>query len=264
MRYILILFLLISSLFSKDISTRYDVHVSLLGNVGYADVTLRESGDTYEIKLVANTIGVAAALLKDRVETFTSRGRVVDGRYVPDIFTASKVTTKRSRVQTYYFDHEKKEIKLIEEKTKLMNKTRFDPKTFKVRSEEINENSVEETILDVYKDADVLSSYLNTKTTCNSEQKFYKLIAVGAHDEKNNITVSCLKGLEREEAILNFSDGIQDIYNLNVEPFDKDDEIVDVLVAFDNDGLLKEALLGEIFWVGKITAKRVYHKISSN
>lgn len=264
MRYILILFLLISSLFSKDISTRYDVHVSLLGNVGYADVTLRESGDTYEIKLIANTVGVAAALLKERVETFTSRGRVVDGRYVPDIFIASKITTKRSRVQTYYFDHEKKEIKLIEEKTKLVNKTRFDPKHFKLISEEVSENSVDETILDVYKDADVLSSYLNTKTTCSSAEKSYKLVAVGAHDEKNNITVSCLRGLEREGAIVNFSEDIQDIYNLNVEPFDKDDEIVDVLVAFDHDGLLKEALLGEIFWVGKITAKRVYHKISSN
>lgn len=264
MRYVLILFLLISSAFSKDISTRYDVHVSLLGNVGYADVTLRESGDTYEIKLVANTVGVAAALLKDRVETFTSRGRVVDGRYVPDIFIASKVTTKRSRVQTYYFDHEKKEIKLIEEKTKLVNKTRFDPKTFKIKSEEVSENSVDETILDVYKDADVLSSYLNTKTICNSAEQCYKLIAVGAHDEKNNITVSCLKGLDREAAIVNFSEEIQDIYNLNVEPFDKDDEIVDVLVAFDNDGLLKEAYLGEVFWIGKITAKRVYHKISSN
>lgn len=264
MRYVLILCLLISSVFSKDISTRYDVHVSLFGNVGYADVTLRESGDTYEIKLVANTLGVAAALLSDRVETFTSRGRVVDGRYVPDIFIATKTTAKRSRVQTYYFDHEKKELKLIEEKTKLVNKTRFDPKNFRITSEEVSKTSTQETILDVYKDSDVLSSYLNTKTTCNSEEKFYKLVAVGAHDEENNITVSCLKGLERDSAILNFSEGIKDIYNLNVEPFDKDDEMVDVLVAFDHDGLLKEALLGEVFWVGKITAKRVYHQISSN
>ena len=32
----------------------------------------------------------------------------------------TKETIKKTRVQTYYFDHEKKEIKLIEEKTKKM------------------------------------------------------------------------------------------------------------------------------------------------
>ncbi|PNV84013.1 MAG: hypothetical protein C0627_02290 [Sulfurimonas sp.] len=73
-----------------------------------------------------------------------------------------------------------------------------------------------------------------------------------------------MEGSQRESAILNLSEETQDIYNLHVEPFDKDDDIVDVLIAFDNDGLLKEAFLGEVFWIGKVTAKRVYHKISRN
>lgn len=264
MKLVLVFFLLISSVFSKDISTRYNVYVTLLGDVGYADVTLKEHDDNYEIKLIANTIGVAATLLKERVETFTSRGKIVNGRYIPDIFIAIKETRKKSRVRTYYFNHEKKEVKFIEENAKLVNVTKFDPKNFEIVSEEVKKTSVEESILDVYKDSDVLTSYLNTKTTCSSVEKFYKLIAFGAHDEKNDITVSCLEGSQRESAILNLSEETQDIYNLHVEPFDKDDDIVDVLIAFDNDGLLKEAFLGEVFWIGKVTAKRVYHKISRN
>ncbi|MCK9455186.1 DUF3108 domain-containing protein [Sulfurimonas sp.] len=264
MKYFLMLFLFSISLFSKDFSMRYDVHVSLLGNVGYAEITLKEKENSYEIKLVANTIGIAAVLLKNRVETFISKGKIVEGRYVPDLFVATKETDRRTRVQTYHFDHDKKEIKFIEEKTKLVTKTRFDSKHFKIISEDVTKNSKEERLLDLYKDGDVLSYYLNTDSTCNSDENSYKLIAVGAHDEKNDITISRLEGLERESAVVNFSEDIKDIYNLNVVPFDKDDEIVDVLIAFDNDGLLKEALLGEVFWVGKITAKRTHHEISYN
>ncbi|MCK9472918.1 DUF3108 domain-containing protein [Sulfurimonas sp.] len=264
MRFVLLLFLLISSIFSKEISTRYGVHVTLFGDVGYADISLKEHDNSYEIKLTANTTGVAATLLKNRVETFISKGKIVEGRYIPDIFIETKETTKRLRVRTYYFDHEKKEVKFIEEKTKLVNVTKFDLKDFNLITEEVKKSFTQESTLDIYKDSDVLTSYLNTKTTCNSEKKFYKLIAFGANDEKNDITVSCLEGAKKESAILNFSDSTQDIYNLHVEPFDKEDDIVDVLIAFDNDGLLKEAFLGEIFWVGKITAKRVYHEISQN
>ncbi len=264
MKYFLVLLLSIAPLFAQNLSTRYDVDVGLFGNVGYADVTLKEDGRNYEIKLIATTVGIAATLLKNRVETFISKGKIVDGRYTPDTFVKLKETTKKTRVQTYYFDHEKKEIKMIEEKTELVNEMNFNPATFEITSCEVKKSSKEETILDKYKDSDVLSSYLNTKNNCNAKQKTYKLFAVGAHNDENNVLVSYLENSQREAAVKNFSEGIANIYNLQVEPLDKNESVVDVLVAFDNDGFLKEALLGEIFWVGKITAKRVYHNIACN
>src|SRR3989338_11276770 len=98
MKILFMLFLLISSIFARDISTRYDVHVTMFGHVGYADVTLKESGDNYEIKLVAKTIDVAAVLLSNRVETFTSRGKIKNGKYIPDIFITTKETTIKKRL----------------------------------------------------------------------------------------------------------------------------------------------------------------------
>ncbi|DAB28232.1 MAG: hypothetical protein A2513_06395 [Sulfurimonas sp. RIFOXYD12_FULL_33_39] len=264
MKYMFILFLSLSSVFAQDFSTRYDVYVTLFGNVGYSDVTLKESGDNYEIKLDAYTIGTAAVLLRHRVETYISKGKIINGIYRPELFIKIKETTKKTTSDTYYFNHDKKEITLIEEKTKLVNKMQFNPANFELISKEVKESSKKETLLDIYKDNDVLSSYLNTKANCNKEKKSYRLIAFGAHDEKNSIILSYLEDKERESAKLNFSGNIANIYNLHVEPLDKDDSIVDVLIAFDSDGLLKEALMDEIFWVGKITAKRVYHKISSN
>lgn len=264
MKHIILIFLFVSSIFAQDFSTRYDVHVSLFDHVGYADVTLKEDGKNYEIKLVAHTIGAAATLLSNRVETFISKGKIINGRYVPDSFVKIKETTRKSKHQTYYFDHNKKEIRLVEEKTKLVGRPTFDSSTFEFTYKDVKEVSKEEKIEDEYMDSDALSTYLNTKTNCNAKQKNYKLFAVGAHNDKNSVLVSYLEGKDKNSAISKFSTIEQDIYNLRVEPFDKRDRIVDVLVAFDADGHMKEAFMGEVFWVGKITAKRVYHKITRN
>ncbi len=264
MNYFLTIFLFITSLAAQELSTRYDVHVSIFDHVGYADVTLKEDGKNYEIKLVATTIGTAATLLRDRVDTYISKGKIREGRYIPDIFTKIKETTKKSRTQTYYFNHDKKEIKLIEEKTKIVSRPTFNTKNFEIEFKEAKEHSKKEKIEENYTNNDTLSAYLNTKLDCNAMQKKHDLVAMGAHNEKNRVTISYLDERAKQKAKENFSKEIEHLYNLNITPFDKSESVVDVLVSFDNDGFLKEAFMGEVFWVGKISAKRVHHKIAAN
>jgi hypothetical protein len=264
MKIFLLIFLFIGSLSAKDFSTRYDVNVGIFGKVGYADMTLKEDGNTYEAKLVANTVDVAAKLLGNRVETFTSKGKIIDGKYIPESFVKTKTSTRKTRNLTYLFNHDKKEVTLIEKKSKLVNSTEFDPISFKIIDKDIRKNSTNKTILKNYRSDDVLSSYLNSQTRCNAEQKFYSLIAIGAHNDKNSVTLSYLEGSKKASASSHFSKGTQNIYNLNVNPLNEDDSVVNVLISLDNDGVVKEALLGEVFWIGKITAKRVYHKVTLN
>jgi hypothetical protein len=257
-KFFLITLLLACSLLAQDFSARYNVNVGMFGKVGYADLIVEENGSNYEAKLSAIVVGVAATLTGNRVETFVSKGKIIDGKYVPDSFIKTKTTTRKNRVQTYYFNHDKKEVKLVETKTKMISNSMFDIETLEMIYEDFNETSQEESVLYTYVGSDALSSYLNAQTICDKEQKNIKLMAVGAHNDENNVTLSCLEGLAKEVALLKFSDGIENIYNLHVEPHDKDDEIVDVLIAYDNDGFMKEAILGEVFWIGKITANRVY------
>lgn len=260
MRYFLLLNIITTLLLAQNFSARYDVDVKLFGKVGYADITLKEDKNSYEIQLVANTIGAVATLLGNRVETFISRGKIVGGGYVPDVFIKIKETTKKTRHQTYYFDYQKKEINEVEEKTKLVSRLKFDSRSFKVISKEIKKSEKKETILDEFKSSDILTTYLNRAITCNEGQKDFKISAVGSHDDKNDISLHYLEGKEKLDIATNFSHDIKDIYKLHVNPHDKSDSIVDVFIGFDEKGFLKEALLGEIFWVGKITAKRVYLK----
>lgn len=272
MKIFLIALFLVASMEAQNFSSRYDVNVSMFGRVGYADITLKESEGSYEAKLVATTVDIAATLLGNRVETFISKGKIVNKKYIPQSFVKSKVSTRKSITSTYIFNHNEKEVTLIEEKTKLVSRSNFNPATFEITTKDVKVESKNESILDDYIADDVLSSYLNTKAGCKNEEKFYALMAIGAHNDENNVTLTCLEGVKKESAmlnfkesaILNFSDNTHKIYNLHVEPFDKDESIVDVLIVYDNDGLLNEALLGEVFWIGKITAKRVYHKLTRN
>ena len=263
MRLLTFTLILAVSLTAEDFSTRYDVNVGMFGKVGYADVTLNEDAKHYEIKLVATTTGTAATLTGDRIETYISKGQRKEGKYIPDSFIKIKKTNRKERIQTYTFDHKEKKISLIEEQTKLVSGTNFDAVAFKLVKVDTTEHSTATSTLDSYNENDLLSAYLNTRQSCNAQQKEYSLLAVGAHNDKKDITLSFLDGLQKEVAEASFSDGTGNIYKLHVQPIDTEDTSVDVLIAFDNDGHMKEALLGDVFWVGEIKAERVYHHLSS-
>lgn len=266
MKFFIIFFLFYYTLAALEVSTRYNVYATMFGHVGYCDVDIREDKEQYEIKAVAKTIDTAAVLLRNRVETFISRGKIKNGKYIPDIFIKTKETTKKTRVQTYSFNHDKEEVILVEEKINVVNKMSFDSKSFKFALKEVEERSTKEEVLDNYMADDTLSIYLNSKNGCDFSQKKHAIIAIGANNDKNNIHYECLEGMKKSVAVKKLSDSVflKNIYNLHVEPLDKDDKIVDVVVAYDNDGFLKEGLMDKIFWVGSMRAIRVNHKILKN
>ncbi len=264
MRLLMLTLMLTGSLFAMNFSTRYDVEVGMFGKVGYADVSLTEQGDRYEMKVIATTTGTAATLTGKRVETYISNGKIASGKYLPETFVRIKKTTSKERVQTYHFDHNKQEVTLSQNEEKWVTQTKFDTVSFKLVKEDVKESSSSNSTLPNYNENDVLSAYLNTKQNCNADQKEYNLLAVGAHNDKKDITVSFLEGLHRTEVASSFSKDTGNIYNLHVEPIDKEDATVDVLIAFDNDGHMKEALLGNVFWIGEIKATRVYHQVARN
>ncbi len=263
MRLFMIILVLSSSLLAKDFSTRYNVDVGMFGRVGYADLLLKEDGEHYEIILVAKTTGTAAKLTGQRRETYISKGDIVGGKYIPQTFVRIKKTTHSERKQTYHFDHKNKQITLDQDETKRVKESTFDTIAFKIIKQERIKRSNEHSILPYYNKDDVLSSYLNTKQSCNAHHKEFSLLAVGAHNDKKDITLSFLDGLKKEQAASSFSKETGDIYNLQVKPVDKEDEAIDVLIAFDNDGHIKEAVLGDIFWIGEVKATRIYHHVAS-
>ena len=262
MKIFLPLLLISSSIFASSFSTQYDVNVGMFGKVGVADINLQTQGEKYEMRVKATLTGTAASLTGNRVESYISKGSIVEGHYLPDTFTKIKKTTRLERVQVYTFNHEDKTVSLIEKKSEWVSSSKFDPIAFKLIKKEVQEFSKEESVLPQYTGQDVLSSYLNTVHTCNAKNKRYDLVAIGAHNDDTDVTLSFLEGLDREAIASSFSNDIGNIYNLHVQPINKDEKTVDVHIAFDNDGHMKEAVLGNVFWIGEITAKRTYHQVT--
>ena len=262
MKLIITSLILIGSLLAGSFSTRYDVDVGVFGKVGYADVSLNEDESTYEIKLVATLIGTAAALTDKRVETYISKGKIEEGEYIPQTFIKVKKTNRKEKTLTYNFDHKKKEITVLEDRSKWVSETNFDPIAFKLVKKDVNIKSSKESTLKTFIDQDVLSSYLNTRKNCNAQNKEHTLLAIGARNDNKDVSLSFLDAVQRKQIASSFSNDTEHIYKLNVQSVKKDEKTVDILIALDNDGHIKEAVLGSVFWIGEVTAKRVYHQVS--
>jgi len=263
MKLILTALLIMGSLIAHDFTTRYDVNVGMFGKVGTADISLEEDATSYEIKLVAKMTGTAATLTKNRVETYISKGKIVNGEYLPDIFYKIRSTNDKNKELIYTFDYDTKTISLNETTVETIHGTKFDTSSFKIiDTTEVKKSSSSE-VLENFVSSDILTTYLNTRRSCNAEQQNYDLVAIGARNDRNDITVSFLNDIQKAEVNGSFSADVGNIYNLHVEPIDKDKVTVDILMAFDNDGLMKEAVLGNVFWIGEISAKRVYHDVAS-
>ncbi|MDA7817004.1 DUF3108 domain-containing protein [Sulfurimonas sp.] len=261
MKFFVLLILGLSLVNAGGFFSKYHVNVGMFGQVGYADLHVEVDEDKYKAHLDAVIIGVAATLTSNRVERFTSIGRIVNGKYIPDSFVKIKRNDRKSRVQNYTFNHSQKKVHLVEDKEKIVSKTKFDAIKFEMCIEDVNETSRKEKTLDTYVASDSLTAFLNARENSNAKTKEYELLAVGAYNNKNKVTLSFLEGEEKKLAGLNFSKDTKEIYNLHVKPADEDDSIVDLLVAFDSDGYMSEALIGEIFWIGQITASRVKHEV---
>ena len=254
---------LVGSLLAVDFTTQYDVEVGMFGKVGVADIALHEDKNSYEIELSAKLIGTAASLTGNRVETYISKGKIIDGKYIPDTFTKTTTSDDLDETLVYNFNHETQTVNLDEKTVETIRGTSFNALSFKIVDTEELKKSSHSEVLENYVSSDILSSYLNTRKSCNAAQTNYDLVAIGARNDRNDITVSFLDSLKKAEVKESFSADVGNIYNLNVKPLDKDNKTVNILMAFDNDGLMKEAVLGDAFWIGEIRAKRVYHDVAS-
>ncbi len=249
-------------LLAADFSTRYDVDVGMFGKVGYADVSIQKGADSYKAKVVATMTGTAATLTGNRVETYVSEGEIQEGRYLPHTFTRIKKNDQGERIQTYTFDHQKRSVRLNEEKSELIKKSSFDPIAFKIVKTEVLEHSNKEVELETYNEQDLLSAYLNTVLNCNAGNKKHTLLAVGAHNDEKDITLSFLEGMEKERLYKEFGKNEEKVYQLKVQALDKSEDDVNVLLSLDNDGHIKEAVLADNLFIGEVKATRVYHQVS--
>ena len=115
MKFFATLILCASALLGETISAKYEISFGVFGAVGSANTRLVREGDRYEIVMDAVAQGVAGSLSGQRRESFRSKGRIVAGLLMPDLYvhevSRKKGKTTKNERKIYAFDYARKMIK---------------------------------------------------------------------------------------------------------------------------------------------------------
>ena len=180
MKFFTILILCASALFSETISAKYEISFGVFGAVGSANTRLVRQGDRYEIVMDAVAQGVAGSLSGQRRESFRSKGRVVAGLLMPDLYvhevSRKKGKTTKNERKTYAFDYARKTIKF---------------QKFKGTGGELQ--LVSDEILPYFATNDLLSLFFNFSKIPHSGDKFF-VRAAGAKGADGRIDIERPRG----------------------------------------------------------------------
>lgn len=180
MKFFAILILCASALFGETISAKYEISFGVFGAVGSANTRLVREGDRYEIVMDAVAQGVAGSLSGQRRESFRSKGRVVAGLLMPDLYvhevSRKKGKTTKNERKTYAFDYARKTIKF---------------QKFKGTGGELQ--LVSDEILPYFATNDLLSLFFNFSKIPHSGDKFF-VRAAGAKSADGGIDIQIPRG----------------------------------------------------------------------
>lgn len=241
MKYIFTLIAFSAAMFAQQITMKYDLEVTLLGKVGTALITHYEADGRYKITAEARASGTAASLSKHYRETYTSEGRVVDGRYIPEIFTKRKHTDTETGFEVYRFDHDAQSVTRERTREKMRKRTRFDVSTMRLVSTEEIKHEDDFKVLKRYAEDDPLSSFLNARAVAKGQVKRYRVDAIAIKPE-NVALISPL--LERS-------------VQLTVEGIEGTSKVA-VDIELDEDYMIKRATAEDILLFGDVSVQRLY------
>ncbi|GHV06856.1 hypothetical protein AGMMS50229_12450 [Campylobacterota bacterium] len=116
MKQLLLLLALALTAFSYESIAKYKIKYGGFITIGEAEARLVINGDSYETVVSAKATGMAGALSFHRAESYTSKGKIIDKRLVPESLEMRSTTDKKS----YYFgafpDHENEQATMIKER----------------------------------------------------------------------------------------------------------------------------------------------------
>ncbi len=227
---------------AKSINVNYGVSFGALGELGVANIYLNESNNKYIIDIKAKTTGIVKTMSSNRQERHTSRGHIVNGKYVSDSYIVHISRAEKIKDKIYTIDH----------KTKTVTKRIIKKENGKVVSD-VREK------LSFYSSDDLLSMYMNTPkliSRSNGTAKIYRFKAVGAENQNGNIeifvpAISNLSGYKQElgnkghwyfKAIIN-----QPIFASRRGEF---------MIAMDKDGVTQKAVLQDLILFGDLVARK--------
>jgi hypothetical protein len=236
-RLILIIYILgFTFLNAKTISATYQISYGIIDKMGIATTILNidEKKNTYYIKVVAETKGIAKILSGGRTEVYESFGQYNNGILIPDKYIKNRKTNFSQQTKTYYFDNKNK----------------------KIIKEIFNGKETTKEINDYYASNDLLSLFFNLKNYDNLNQ-YKKLYAIGG--KNGNGEISILPVSKKEEIdiknLLDIKSGLLIKVKIDDDIFSSKNG--ELYINLDKDNLADKSILLNVLLFGDIIGKRI-------
>lgn len=249
MKPILLIILLFSGLMASDaVTTRYKVTLSLFGKVGEATITIAERGDEYRMIVEDYTTGLAADISGNERDRFVSRGRIVNGRYVSDVFESYQINDTVHESNVYVFDHEAQTVTRYQDKNKTVSESTFDVMSMRFVEHKVQKITQKSEVLDFYTPYDSLSAVLNIPTMLQSHRKL-EIKPVGLAKKERKMYISRPGAANFSEALEKFDyPTIRHIVQLDSYEVESDDEY-GVLIGYNERGGIDEVVTKETYFL---------------
>lgn len=188
--FITFIFILFSpNLHAHNIEADYTVEFGVFGEVGKVHARLTSDQKYYMLDANVTAVGIARAVTDDLKERHISKGHVVNGLLITDMYQMIKSFGYYTSTTIYRVDHKKKRV------TRQYKKWKYD--------ELIQDRTV---TLDYYGKDDMMTLFLNLPKHITHKYiaKQYRFIAIGA-DRKNgrvDITLPSERSLKQMKSLL--------------------------------------------------------------
>ncbi len=159
---------------AETIQADYKVSYGIFGQIGTAKAKLEKGKKYYTIDIHLAATGLAKVLSSGRKERHISKGHIVHGLMVSDLYQVIRTHGKTVVNKEYHVDHRHKKVHKVYEKFK-------DGKLVKR----------EKSTLDFYAKDDLLTLYFNLNQAIKEKKRAatYTFKAVGAERQQGKVTV---------------------------------------------------------------------------
>lgn len=220
---------------AKVVTATYEVSYGIFQALGIADARFEtRDDDTYSIHIEVRTTGIAKVLTNNRVETYESHGRIVNGILLPQKYIKIRRTDSKKTTKIYTFDHP--------------NKT--------VWCENIQSDEWDKVKNDYYASEDILTLFFNFKHYLKErhDRAFY-VIGGNRKDGRINVSFPQNEALAEMKQKLETEDGEFLKVILNDRIFSSAQG--ELLINLGSDGLSERAVLEDVLLFGDIVGKRI-------
>ena len=183
------IFLFLSPLHAKTIEADYSVEFGIVGQVGKVHATLKSDDTYYMIDANVSALGIAKAVTDDLKERHISKGHVVKGRLIADMYQMIKSYGKYTSTTIYRVDHKKKRV------TRQYKKWKYDKLI-------IDRNAK----LGYYGKDDMMTLFLNLhlhiKAQTTPKKYLYKVVGAARKNGRVDVMIPTRKDLQEIKGLV--------------------------------------------------------------